>query len=292
MSSIRKIQARSWTDEQLIVAVKNSKTTTEVARKLGLTTFGANSKTIKKRIIALQIDTTHFWSRGEQLTEARKYSKSSMTHDELFTVNAIDRQWIKRVIIRDILIPYECAICHINNWLDNVLSLHLDHINGVSNDNTLSNLRFLCPNCHSQTSTYCGKKLKSIKYNDPYCVDCNVPIHKKATRCRKCAAKRTNKPKVDWPDTSTLIEMVSMYGYTHTGKLVGGVYGNSVKKRIRVYPDFVRDPEHPKQFTKIEWPQTSHLLIMVEEAGYEQTGKNLGVSGNAVRYRIKNHPAT
>jgi hypothetical protein len=27
----------------------------------------------------------------------------------------------------------------------------------VHNDNRLSNLRFLCPNCHSQTDTYAGK---------------------------------------------------------------------------------------------------------------------------------------
>ncbi|MGH7660947.1 MAG: HNH endonuclease [Vulcanimicrobiaceae bacterium] len=35
--------------------------------------------------------------------------------------------------------------------------LHIDHLNGANNDHRLENLRLLCPNCHSQTSTYCGR---------------------------------------------------------------------------------------------------------------------------------------
>lgn len=40
------------------------------------------------------------------------------------------------------------------------MALQLDHINGVFNDHRLENLRFLCPNCHAITETYCGKNIK------------------------------------------------------------------------------------------------------------------------------------
>ena len=50
-----------------------------------------------------------------------------------------------------------CDICKLSDWNDKPIRLHLDHINGDSHDHQLINLRLLCPNCHSQTSTYCGR---------------------------------------------------------------------------------------------------------------------------------------
>lgn len=71
------------------------------------------------------------------------------------------RDSIRKTIIRDKLIPYECNICHNKGeHLGKPLSLHLDHINGINDDHSIENLRFLCPNCHSQTDTYCGRNKK------------------------------------------------------------------------------------------------------------------------------------
>lgn len=68
------------------------------------------------------------------------------------------RHALKRRLIEENLIPYECQVCkNDGGWNNQKLSLHLDHINGVFNDNRLCNLRFLCPNCHSQTDSYAGK---------------------------------------------------------------------------------------------------------------------------------------
>jgi hypothetical protein len=33
----------------------------------------------------------------------------------------------------------------------------MDHINGNRKDHRLDNLRWLCPNCHSQTDTFCSR---------------------------------------------------------------------------------------------------------------------------------------
>ena len=43
------------------------------------------------------------------------------------------------------------------------LHAHIDHINGIKNDNRLENLRMLCPNCHSQTNTYGGRNLRRLR---------------------------------------------------------------------------------------------------------------------------------
>lgn len=51
----------------------------------------------------------------------------------------------------------KCSICSISNWLEKSITLELDHIDGDSTNNVKSNLRLLCPNCHSQTPTYKGK---------------------------------------------------------------------------------------------------------------------------------------
>ena len=86
-------------------------------------------------------------------------------NNNMFVLNsAYNHSTIKRNIIKYNLIPYECATCKNqgkHNGLD--LTLQLDHINGIKVDQTLSNLRFLCPNCHSQTQTYAGGNRKKVK---------------------------------------------------------------------------------------------------------------------------------
>jgi 5-methylcytosine-specific restriction endonuclease McrA len=58
---------------------------------------------------------------------------------------------------------YRCMVCGISRWRGQPLSLHLDHLNGIRNDNRLENLRILCPNCHSQTGTYCKRNAKAAR---------------------------------------------------------------------------------------------------------------------------------
>lgn len=47
----------------------------------------------------------------------------------------------------------DCGWCEINKY-SNKIPIELEHIDGDSGNNSLENLKLLCPNCHSLTPTY------------------------------------------------------------------------------------------------------------------------------------------
>ena len=51
----------------------------------------------------------------------------------------------------------KCWLCGITEWFGKPLGFELEHKDGNSDNNNLSNLSILCPNCHSQTPTYKAK---------------------------------------------------------------------------------------------------------------------------------------
>lgn len=64
---------------------------------------------------------------------------------------------LKRMVIA--LHGYKCSnsTCGISEWNGKLITLQLEHKNGNSEDNSVSNLCLLCPNCHSQTPTFTGR---------------------------------------------------------------------------------------------------------------------------------------
>jgi len=224
---------RTWSDEQLKEAIQSSKTFKETGIKLGLTTMGANYKTIRKHIMQLNLDISHFLTISEILTEARKQT-FQITNENLFCINSIDRKAIRKRILRDNLIDYKCSLCNITIWQNEKLTLHLDHINGINNDNRLENLRFLCPNCHSLTDTFCGKNKKKknnlLTKEGNHCKDCNLIIEARSEYCRICF-DQNHRSKIDWPNDIELSNMVNSSSYQAVGRKLN-CSGVSVKKRL------------------------------------------------------------
>jgi 5-methylcytosine-specific restriction endonuclease McrA len=67
------------------------------------------------------------------------------------------RGHLKKRLLREGVKQNRCEVCGISEWRGQSLSMALHHVNGDGLDNRLENLELLCPNCHSQTSTYGGR---------------------------------------------------------------------------------------------------------------------------------------
>lgn len=145
-------------EEQFRKIITESNSYSDCLRALGLGTKGGSSTDIlKKRIEELKCDISHF---GKIIKEKPCNARYSL--DEILVENSsyanISR--LKSRLISEHRLTYKCAICGISEWNGLPISLQLDHINGKNNDHRIENLRFLCPNCHSQTETYAGKNKK------------------------------------------------------------------------------------------------------------------------------------
>lgn len=156
-------------DEQFVELLKKSSTISEVLFKLGYTVKG-NSwgySQVKRRMDDLNLDYSIFKGKSAviKITKLNNVRKEDILKENC----KHQRTVLRRYIIKNNLIPYKCAICGCTEWQGKTLSLELDHINGVNNDNRLENLRFLCPNCHSQTSTYGSRnqQTNSSEYDIP-----------------------------------------------------------------------------------------------------------------------------
>ena len=156
-------------DEQFVELLKKSSTISEVLFKLGYTVKG-NSwgySQVKRRMDDLNLDYSIFKGKSAviKITKLNNVRKEDILKENC----KHQRTVLRRYIIKNNLIPYKCAICGCTEWQGKTLSLELDHINGINNDNRLENLRFLCPNCHSQTSTYGSRnqQVNSSEYDIP-----------------------------------------------------------------------------------------------------------------------------
>ena len=75
--------------------------------------------------------------------------------------NPITSNRLKLILIRDGVKRHQCEICLETIWNGLSIPIELDHIDGNHFNNKLENLRIVCPNCHSQTTTNSGKKNKN-----------------------------------------------------------------------------------------------------------------------------------
>lgn len=141
-------------EELLRIIAKDSNTIFELITKFGCTTKSAHYNTVKKYLKLHNIDISHFvWSRKGKFK--REIKDVLIKNYKGIGCN----KKIKKYLYDSGIKKEECELCGLkpNEWKTGKISLILDHIDGINNNNEITNLRIICPNCDSTLDTYMGR---------------------------------------------------------------------------------------------------------------------------------------
>ena len=142
-------------DEEFRYIVASSYGYSDCLRKLKLNTKGGSSTDIlKRRIHELNCSIEHFSRIKNPKNSRHSLEDILIEHSTYYNILRL-----KKRLLDANLLEYKCAECGITEWRGQILSLQLDHINGVYDDHRIENLRLLCPNCHSLTETFAGRNV-------------------------------------------------------------------------------------------------------------------------------------
>lgn len=222
----RKRTSPIWTltKEEMLNLVETSKTMSEVLAFFGLENKGGNHRTLKKRLQEDGIDYSKFKDNFGRGPIAPRIPINEM----LVENSSTSRGAVKARLINTGLLINQCSECGVGcEWNGKPLVMVLDHINGVSNDNRLENLRLLCPNCNSQTTTFAGRSQKKVKT-----CGCGRQIHSKSMQCLICTRRKYRK--VERPTAEELREMLWEKPTSQIAKQFG-VSDKAVEKWAKAY---------------------------------------------------------
>jgi len=187
---MRKKTSPVWSisKKELERIVKKSDSLSSILKYFGLNWTGGNHRTLKKRLNEEKIDYTHI-TLGQNSNKGRTFpSKAIPLKDVMIKNSTYNRCHLKTRLLKNKIIENKCSICGQNDiWNNKKLTMILDHINGISNDHRLENLRMLCPNCNIQQPTFAGKRNKKHYY----CEKCGGERKYKHSKiCSSCSMKK------------------------------------------------------------------------------------------------------
>lgn len=214
----------NWSKENLSKIVSESKTQKEVLMRMNLRFGGSNFLTLKKYISLYGISISHF--RPSYATMVFGKEKTPLS-DILVENSEFSRTHLKNRLYNEGILERKCSLCgQDENWNGTRISLILDHINGIYNDNRIENLRIVCPNCNAGLETFAGRNLKIKKR----ICSCGSKKNPTSEFCIKCCA--INRRVVERPSIGELISEVENFGYSAIGRKYG-VSDNAIRKWIK-----------------------------------------------------------
>ena len=285
-----------WLDiseEQWRKIISTSLTRAEVARKVNRCPNSSFNERLKKYCDKHNISIKHF-------TVNENGNKEKYQLEEILVENSpASRKTLRDYLAKYNILEYKCAICgNIGEWNGVSLTLQIDHINGINNDNRKENLRWLCPNCHSQTDTFTGKnktKKEVVNFTVEEAINAlrQTENVNQATKLIGCAQGGANWIRVN--------DIKKERGIVQSGDLkkeekqkfkenhINAKSINSIKLCKKCgRPLSTKDAEYCQtcihEFQrKCEWPSRDELKKLIRSAPFLQIGKKYNVSDNAVR---------
>lgn len=243
-----------YSKEKIKEATKNARSFKEVILNLGLRAAGGNYKVIHYYCDLYSIDTSaiRLNQKEDKIKNAKTLAKKILLSNVLVENSTYSRTCLKRRLLEEKIKINICELCgQDENWHGKKISLILDHINGIYNDNRIENLRIVCPNCETTLDTHAGKKNKKP---DVTCLDCDKKINRQSKRCIDCHFKYIKLKNIN-------------------------------KGKSNDFIDIRKQPKLKKR--KVVRPPYDELLKEVNKLGYCAVGRKYGVSDNAIRKWIK-----
>ena len=227
----------------LRTAISRATNWAQTLRLLGYPVKGANYRTVQRWARRWQIPTGHFdpniARRGASQARVKSLQEVMIEHSSYARGQLKERLFIEGLKHR------VCEICGQGElWHGRHMSLVLDHINGVSNDHRLHNLRIVCPNCAATFATHCGRNLP----RERSCPGCGQTFSPRHIRHRYCSqgcwgtvlgerlrgVPQLERRKVLRPSYEQLMEDLRTMSFLAIGRKYG-VSDRAVRKWIRWY---------------------------------------------------------
>ncbi|MBH1932844.1 HNH endonuclease [Streptomyces sp. AV19] len=147
-------------EDRLRDAAAKATSFADVMRTLGLPVNDTNHRRVRRRCLQLDLDTSHFKRKTwgpVRTAEPRRIAEQVLRISPQGSPR-VNRERLHRAL-GEVGRPYQCASCgNEGTWLGKRITLQIDHVNGDWLDNRSENLRYLCPNCHALTDTWCRNR--------------------------------------------------------------------------------------------------------------------------------------